>query len=150
ISQKMSPAGHLSADQEESSVDPKLAGQLAGLFQGKRVCDFSRSVGYAHWLRRGGIDCDYVNENLEQSFRFKEQYDAVICLDGPADIPKQDRAILLDKLISHSKEMIVLSWAVPRSGSGDDVNCRMDFYLIYQLWKRGIWLRSAATRQLRD
>jgi hypothetical protein len=154
---------------EEGHVDcfdPVLAQELGVLFQGKAVCDFGCGMGkYVDWLRKRGVECDGYDGNpntgvltngmchtlnLAQLVQLEKQYDGVLCLEVGEHVPKQYEAIFLDNLVRHSKELIVLSWAIPRQGGDGHVNCRSNSYVIYQLWKRGFYFQPRWTALLRS
>jgi hypothetical protein len=159
------PDGYWLSHEERHCFDPVLAQQLVSLFHSKNVCDFGCGLGtYVNRLRQAGIKCDGFDGNpnteelssgachtlnLAKVFQLEDRYDVVLCLEVAEHIPKQYETILLNNLAAHSKQTIVLSWAVPEQDGYHHVNCRTNCYSIYQFWKRGFWLQPTATLLLR-
>jgi Methyltransferase domain len=157
--------GYWLSHEEGHYFDPSLAQELTLLLHGKSVCDFGCGLGkYVNWLRKVGFEADGYDGNpntgvltkgvcrslnLAERFRLERQYDAVICLEVGEHIPKQLESVFLDNLVSHAKEMIVLSWAIPGQEGDGHVNCRSSSYVIYQLFKRGFRLQPRWTALLR-
>jgi hypothetical protein len=165
-SPKIHPQGYWLSHQEGHHFDVVLAQELTLLLDGKSVCDFGCGLGkYVHWLRNCGVECDgydgnpNTNEislgacrslNLAERFQLEKQYDAVMCLEVGEHLPKEYETVLLNNLTSHAREMIVLSWAIPGQPGNGHVNCRMNSYLIYQMWRRGFRFQPITTASLRS
>jgi Methyltransferase domain len=165
-SPQIHPQGYWLSYEEGHFFDDTLAQELGLLLRGKSVCDFGCGPGkYVHWLRKIGLECDGYDGNpntnalslgachplnLAEPVHLQKRYDVVISLEVAEHIPMQYESIFLDNLARHAREMIVLSWAVPGQLGDGHVNCRMNVYAIYQLWRRGFQIRPTLTVSLRN
>jgi hypothetical protein len=159
------PQGYWLSNEEGHYFDPILAQELALLFRDKAVCDFGCGLGkYVRWLRDAGLECDGYDGNpntnkltggacrslnLAERIQLEKKYDGVISLEVGEHLPKKYEAVFLDNLVRHAGDTIVLSWAIPRQQGDGHVNCRINLYIIYQLWKRGFRFRPRWTALLR-
>lgn len=162
---KIHPQGYWLSFEEGHAFDHALAQELGVLLRGKTICDFGCGLGkYVEWLRQVGLECEGYDGNpnteelsfgmchslnLAEPVDLQRRYDVVISLEVAEHIPRRYESIFLDNLARHAKEMIVLSWAVPGQPGDGHINCRMNIYAIYQLWRRGFRFEPRATSVLR-
>ncbi len=153
------------APREARIFDAGIIGELALLLQGKSVgiCGYSPEL-YFPQLRDHGLECELFDPNSNASHRsddefyvpdiaktsqLQTQYDGVICLGISERVLGNEQSSFLDKLATHAAEIIVLSWAMSSHADDGHLNPRSNCYLIYQLWKRGFWIRGRTTLLMR-
>lgn len=88
--------------------------------------------------------------DLSQSFDLKKKFDCVLSLEVGEHIPKQYEEIFIDNLIRHSRNKIILSWAVEGQAGDGHINCRNNDYIIEKFKEKGFQLNEEYTKQIRE
>jgi len=75
--------------------------------------------------------------DLSKEFDLGKQYECVISLEVGEHIPPEYEQIFIDNITKHSKQCIILSWALPGQGGAGHVNERDNSYIKNEFQKRG-------------
>lgn len=112
----------------------------------KTIVDLGCGTGY--YTKRfisNGINCEAYDGNpnteiltegvgkvldLSEPFDLQKKFDCVLTLEVGEHIPKEYENIFLDNISRHSKEYIIMSWAVINQGGDGHVNCQNNDYII--------------------
>jgi cyclopropane fatty-acyl-phospholipid synthase-like methyltransferase len=68
-------------------------------------------------------------QDLSVTFDLGKKFDCVLSLEVGEHIPKQFESIFIDNIIKHTKDLVILSWAVPGQGGDGHVNCQTNKYI---------------------
>jgi SAM-dependent methyltransferase len=156
----------LDDSKEHHTFDEALAAELVSLFQSKAVVDLGCGPGsYVSALRQAGVDCDGYDGNpnteslseglckiqdLSVPFELERMYDWVLSLEVGEHIPQQFEAVLLDNILRHAREGVVLSWGLPGQKGWGHVNLRENRYIKNYFRSRGFTNDVAVEQSLRD
>jgi hypothetical protein len=88
--------------------------------------------------------------DFSYSFDLKKKFDCVLSLEVGEHIPKEYEKTFLDNVCNHSKNFIVLSWAVLGQGGDGHVNCQNNDYVIEQLKLQGFDYEYEYSNSLRN
>lgn len=88
--------------------------------------------------------------DLSENFDLKKKFDCVLSLEVGEHIPEQYEEIFIDNLIRHSKNKIILSWAIEGQIGDGHVNCRNNDYIIKKFEEKGFRLNEKFTKQIRE
>ncbi len=155
-------------DESGHITDWALADALVDFFKNekaKTIVDFGCGKGdYVKHLLGADFICEGYDGNpltekmsdgvakiLDLSIRFdlKKQYDWVMSLEVGEHIPREFEKTLIDNIMRHAKNGIVLSWAVVGQGGKGHVNTRNNPYIKKIFAKHG-WVNDVeAERSLR-
>ena len=126
----------------EHMTDKKLSKALSKFLVGKRVASFGDGPGvykelllsYNEVLSYDSFDgAPYAELTTNNNVKFLDlsvpiyhldQYDWVISLEVAEHIPEKFESVYLDNLVRHSREGIILSWAVIGQGGHSHINNR--------------------------
>ena len=128
--------------------DESLANQLLLFFQSnniKSVVDFGCGTGdYTKHFINGGVECEgydgnpdtpAISEglcgvlNLAESVDLGKKFDCVLSLEVGEHIPIEYESNFVQNLETHSKGLIIVSWAVPGQGGGGHFNEQSNEYV---------------------
>jgi 2-polyprenyl-3-methyl-5-hydroxy-6-metoxy-1,4-benzoquinol methylase len=130
------------------------------------VVDFGCGMGdYIRHLINQGYYCEAYDGNpntgiltnglakvldLSNSFDLKRRFDCVISLEVGEHIPKEYEHIFIDNISTHSKNLLVLSWAIKGQGGDGHVNCQDNDYVITEMEKRKFKFDEKTSNYLRE
>lgn len=146
---------------EGHEFDGGIAGALPLVLRGKSVWDLGCGIGaYVQFLDGHGFRVDGVDGNphtatlscgqcgvCDLSYDVRsvlEPRDSVISLEVGEHIPATWESVFLNNVAGLAKELVVLSWALPRHGGRGHLNCRPNDWVIDQMDQRG-WRHDAGT-----
>ena len=122
------------------SLDGELIKAICATFHPVKVADLGCGEGAyckvcsEHGCRADGYEgnsvacqnavCDSIEcVDLSKPAEPKDDYDLVLCLELGEHIPKRCQDVFIDNLARFSKDVLILSWAVPGQGGTGHVNC---------------------------
>lgn len=135
-------------DGGQHMTDMSLVKGLSEFLKGKTVGSFGdgpgaykRELTGLHEIKLydaydGAPYCDETSNGLVQFLDLTvpqygiPMYDWVISLEVAEHIPKEHEAVYIDNLVRHSREGIIMSWAVPGQGGLAHINNRPLSYVI--------------------
>lgn len=148
--------------------DRKLCYFLLQLLTEKRIkslVDFGcGNADYIKYFSERGIICEAYDGNpftekitnglgkvldLSQHIDLGKIFDCVLSLETGEHIPQQYESIFIDNIVTHSNNLIILSWAVPNQGGDGHFNERDNKYIIDELEKRDFKINKEETVKLR-
>lgn len=164
------PSSRIANEPVLHKFDESLCNALISFLEDQEtVVDFGcGNADYAKILRKEGKKIDAFDGNpytpemtdgfasvldLSEEFNLNKTYECVISLEVGEHIPKSREQIYLNNLTRHSRQGIILSWALPGQGGDGHVNEQPNSYIIEEMEKRGfdyweqasLFLRGAAT-----
>jgi len=77
------------------------------------------------------------------------QFDWVMCLEVGEHIPANYQQTLINNIVKHSKEGVILSWAIPGQGGDGHVNCLKNEDVIEIMKNESFAFDEQATNRLR-
>jgi hypothetical protein len=117
------------------------------------VVDFGCGLAtYSSNIILSGINCEAYDGNpntptltnglgnvldLSNSFDLEKKFDCVLCLEVGEHIPKKYEQVFIDNICNHTKNLLILSWAVIGQGGDGHVNCQNNDYIIREMGVRG-------------
>ena len=136
------------------SLDRQLIDTICETFQPIKVADLGCGEGrYCKACSDYGYEVDgyegsratcqdAVYDNIEcvdlsKPVKPKSDYDLVICLELGEHIPKKYQTVFIDNLDRFSKDILILSWAIPGQGGMGHVNCLSNDKVIGLIEGRG-------------
>lgn len=153
----------------EHKFDEPLSLMLNQILKEKNVesiIDFGCGPGeYAWSFTNNGFDCECCDGNpytkelskekcfvkdLSVDFDLEKRYDCVLCLEVGEHIPKEYENILINNLIKHSKNLIILSWATIGQGGHGHVNEAPNEYITQLFFNEGFNRNSEIEKKLRE
>jgi len=112
----------------------------------KTLYDFGCGMGdYAKRINDSGINCRAYDGNpntkkltngfaevldLSNPVELNDKTDCVLCLEVGEHIPKEFESILINNIVKHTTNKLILSWAIIGQGGDGHVNCRENEYII--------------------
>jgi hypothetical protein len=124
--------------------DKALASELKNQFAGSSIVDFGCGWDkqYARFLDCDGFD---GNENtldgdvvdLSKPFQLGRQWDVVLCLEVMEHIEKEHEQQVIQNLVEHCRETLVMSWAYKGQRGRGHVNCQDRDYVLGTLGSMG-------------
>lgn len=115
----------------------------------KTLLDLGCGTGaYSKYFIANNIQCEAYDGNpntfkisegigkvldLTNIINLNKQYDCVLSLEVGEHIPAQYEQIFIDNVCKHSKNLIIISWAVVGQGGDGHVNCRNNDYIIREI-----------------
>jgi len=158
-----------SATDEGHLHDSSLCQGLITVLQhakSNEIADFGCGMAdYARKISEQGIICEAYDGNpntaeltknfaqvldLSKDFNLKKTFDAVISLEVGEHIPKEFESTFINNLCKHTKNILILSWAVIGQGGDGHVNCQNNDYIIEQLLSRGFKIDIMMSNFLRQ
>jgi len=100
--------------------------------QGKKVDAFDGNPNTPEMTEGVGKILD-----LSKEFDLGKQYECVISLEVGEHIPPEYEQTFIDNITKHSRQCIILSWALPGQGGDGHFNEQPNEYIIKELEKRG-------------
>lgn len=88
--------------------------------------------------------------DLSIPFDLKKQFDWVISLEVGEHLPAEYETIFIENLIRHTKNGLILSWAVEGQRGFGHFNCRNNNYIKARLASYGFYNDLAAEKKLRN
>jgi cyclopropane fatty-acyl-phospholipid synthase-like methyltransferase len=149
--------------------DHPLANALLNIFNTlniKSVVDFGCGTGdYTKFFIDNGINCEGYDGNpnttevsggvcgvlnLANSVNLGKTFDCVLSLEVGEHLPKEYEDIFIQNLETHSKGLIILSWALPGQGGGGHFNEQSNEYITEKFLKFGYKRQEHLELQLRQ
>lgn len=87
--------------------------------------------------------------DLTNIIDLNKQYDCVLSLEVGEHIPAKYETIFIDNVCKHSKNLIIISWAVVGQGGDGHVNCRNNDYIIKEIERRFFSYKEEESNYLR-
>lgn len=136
------------------SLDESLIKTICETFHPNRIadlgcgvgdyCDVCLSYGYkvdgfegsqiaCQKTTCGNIECIDLSKPIEP----KADYDLVLCLEVGEHIPRKHQAVFIENLNKFSKDVLILSWAIPGQGGTGHVNCLSNEMVIELMKNKG-------------
>jgi 2-polyprenyl-3-methyl-5-hydroxy-6-metoxy-1,4-benzoquinol methylase len=157
-----------SVDSSGHVHDYPLCNAIKNYFRSKEilnVLDLGCGMGdYARSFVNEGFECDAYDGNpntvsltrglgkvldFSEDFDLEKTYDCVLTLEVGEHIPKEFEQTFLNNVTKHSKDKIILSWAVIGQGGDGHVNCQNNDYIIEQMKNRGFDIDMVSSNLLR-
>lgn len=148
-------------------TDMPLVKGLSVFLKGKTVGSFGDGPG-AYKRELTGLNeiklydaydgAPYCNETSNGLVKFLDltipqygipMYDWVISLEVAEHIPKEHEQVYIDNLVRHSREGIIISWAVPGQGGLAHINNRPLSYVIKLMDFHGFKHDTSASKHLK-
>ena len=146
--------------------DKRLSHYILDLLKRKNIktlVDLGCGDGsYSKHFIENGIYCELYDGNpnteeitgigkvLDLSQKIElDKFDCVLSLEVGEHIPKMYEQVFLDNITNHSKELIILSWAVPNQGGDGHFNERENRYIVNEIEKRNFKIDREETVFLR-
>jgi SAM-dependent methyltransferase len=168
-SKKLDDSGAwLGNGEDDHKFDPLLCDNLSKLFQknsSETILDLGCGDGsYTHKLRSDGLKVVAVDGNPNTQDITKGagvvanfcnplwlglQFDWVLSLEVGEHVPKEYEKNLLDIVSRHSRNGVVLSWAVPGQMGLGHVNCQTNEHIIREMDNRGFRYDLETSLELR-
>lgn len=148
------------AEFETHVFDESLCRAIIDIYSGN-IADVGCGDGrYADYLNRNGFYCIGYDgspltkkPNIVKDFSTAQdigKWDIVLSLEVGEHIPVEFEQVFIDNLCNATDNYIILSWAIPGQDGDGHVNCRMNEYIIGELWKRRFMYDENETRYLRE
>jgi hypothetical protein len=131
----------------------------------KNIYEFGcGSAAYAKYMIEKGIDVDASDGNphtkeftkgvaysldISKELNFSKKQ-AVLCLEVGEHIPETFEQTVLDNLVNHASDIIILSWAIEGQGGLGHVNERNNDYIINQMTLRKAYYDEKTSLALRE
>lgn len=135
-------------NQNEHAFDESLAYCIVNYLKDKgfqSILDLGAGNGsYVRYFNQNDLQSDGYDGNpftpeitnglcgvadLSKTLLLEKQYDCVMSLEVGEHIPKFYEEIFLGNIIRHTKDLVILSWAVPGQGGHGHVNCLENSYI---------------------
>ena len=144
--------------------DPDLANALVEFCANRTVLDLGCGKGdYVRTLRNAGVVAEGVDGNPETPVLSQGlcnvadltdvldlgKHDVVLCLEVAEHVPPKYEPAVLENIVWHCRETVVLSWAHPGQVGAGHVNTRPSDYVEARLSDYGLQINRGATRALR-
>ena len=152
----------------EHMTDLYLVKALSKFFKGKTVGSFGDGPGAykREILKLGEVKlydafdgAPFCEETSEGRVKFLDLtapqyglpiYDWIISLEVAEHIPNKSESVYLDNIARHSREGVVLSWAVPGQGGLAHINNRPLEYVLKVMDERGFKIDKKSSKLLQD
>lgn len=116
----------------------------------KSIVEFDKSIiatGFeGHQIN--GVFNNILKEDLSKKINMPK-VDLVISIEVGEHIPKEFEQVFIDNICTHSKDHVILSWAVKNQGGLGHVNCQNNDYIISQMLERGFHFDQEKTKEVR-
>jgi cyclopropane fatty-acyl-phospholipid synthase-like methyltransferase len=149
--------------------DKSLSNQLINFLKDNNietVVDFGCGLGnYSSSMISSGMICEAYDGNpntptltkglgkvldLSNPFDLDKKFDCVLSLEVGEHIPKEYEQIFIDNICNHTKNLLILSWAVIGQTGDGHVNCQNNDYVVNEMEKRGFNYDDKNSLILRD
>lgn len=149
--------------------DPNLSLNLIHILKennSNSVVDFGCGIGdYVRDIKESGIHCEGYDGNpntgiltkglcgvleLSEPFYLENKFDCVLSFEVGEHIPKQYEQTFLNNICNHTKDLIILSWAIIGQGGDGHINCQNNEYIINQIESRGFFYQEQTSLMLRN
>lgn len=88
--------------------------------------------------------------DLSEEFDLGTEYDTVISLEVAEHIPKEFEEVYLSNIIKHTRNQLIISWAIPGQGGKGHVNEQLNEYVIDTVTNLGFTYDKEMSSNLRN
>jgi tryptophanyl-tRNA synthetase len=92
---------------------------------------------------------DAICQDLAVEFDLGRTFMYSLCIEVGEHIPKRFQDVLLDTLVRHTEQEMVLTWAVPGQAGRGHVNCQPNAAIVAEMQRRGWRYRKRISERMR-